>query len=92
MQTDGGFNYTGGDWPLRLRGSRVTWQWFDVFEAQPLLGRVFAAEELLHGVSATDPLTLAGMAMLLTLAVLLASWLPARRATRVDPIVSLRYE
>jgi predicted permease len=45
MQTDGGFNYTGGDWPLRLRGSRVTWQWFDVFEAKPLMGRVFAPEE-----------------------------------------------
>jgi predicted permease len=45
MQSDGGFNYTGGDWPLRLRGSRVTWQWFEVFEAKPLMGRVFAPEE-----------------------------------------------
>jgi predicted permease len=45
MQTDGGFNYTGGDWPLRMRGSRVTWQWFDVFDAKPLLGRVFAPDE-----------------------------------------------
>lgn len=45
MQMDGGFNYTGGDWPLRLRGSRVTWQWFEVFEAKPLMGRVFAPEE-----------------------------------------------
>jgi predicted permease len=44
-QTDGDFNYTGGDWPLRLRGSKVSWQWFDVFEAKPLLGRVFAPEE-----------------------------------------------
>jgi predicted permease len=45
MQADGDFNYTGGDWPLRLRGSRVTWQWFDVFEAKPLLGRTFVPEE-----------------------------------------------
>ena len=45
MQTDGGFNYTGGEWPLRLRGSRVTWQWFEVFEARPLLGRLFSPEE-----------------------------------------------
>ncbi|HEY8716318.1 MAG TPA: ABC transporter permease [Candidatus Acidoferrum sp.] len=45
MQMDAGFNYTGGDWPLRMRGSRVTWQWFDVFEAKPLLGRVFVPEE-----------------------------------------------
>jgi predicted permease len=39
------FNYTGGEWPLRLRGSKVTWQWFDVFEAKPLMGRVFVPEE-----------------------------------------------
>lgn len=45
MQMDAGFNYTGGDWPLRMRGSRVSWQWFDVFEAKPLLGRVFVPEE-----------------------------------------------
>jgi predicted permease len=45
MQTEGDFNYTGGEWPLRLRGSKVSWQWFDVFEAKPLLGRVFAPEE-----------------------------------------------
>src|SRR2546427_7222036 len=45
MQADGGFNYTGGDWPLRMRGSRVTWQWVDVFEAKTLMGPVFAPGE-----------------------------------------------
>jgi predicted permease len=45
IQRDGGFNYTGGEWPQRLRGSLVSWQWFDVFEAKPLLGRVFVPEE-----------------------------------------------
>jgi predicted permease len=45
MQADGGFNYTGGEFPVRLRGSRVSWQWFNVFEAKPLLGRVFVPEE-----------------------------------------------
>ena len=39
------FNYTGSTVPERLRGANVTWRWFDVFEAKPLLGRVFRPEE-----------------------------------------------
>jgi putative ABC transport system permease protein len=47
---------------------------------------------LLFGVSATDPLTIVAVGALLSFAALLASYIPARRAMRVDPMVALRYE
>jgi len=45
---------------------------------------------MLFEVTTTDPLTYVGMVVILALAVMVASWIPARRASRVDPVVALR--
>jgi putative ABC transport system permease protein len=55
-----------------------------------VLGQILST--FLFGVKPTDPLTLAGTALVFAAVALLACWLPAHRATRVDPMEALRYE
>jgi putative ABC transport system permease protein len=54
------------------------------------LGRIIAHE--LAGIGPADPVTFVAVALLLSAVALLASYIPARRATKVDPMVALRYE
>jgi predicted permease len=45
LEQEGDFNYTAGDYPVDLNGALVSWEWFGVFGAKPILGRAFTAAE-----------------------------------------------
>ncbi|HYT19650.1 MAG TPA: hypothetical protein VEW05_05390, partial [Candidatus Polarisedimenticolia bacterium] len=55
-----------------------------------VIGRLI--ESLLFGVKAADPMTMGTVAFLVTIVALFACFIPSRRASRVDPMVALRYE
>jgi putative ABC transport system permease protein len=56
------------------------------------LGLTRLMTSMVFGVSVTDPLTYAAVVVILLAVAVLACWIPARRAMRVDPMVALRYE
>ncbi|HEV2806260.1 MAG TPA: ABC transporter permease [Chthoniobacterales bacterium] len=76
----------------------VLWQGLKLGAAGIALGLLGALavtrllQSLLFGISATDPLTFAASALLLLAVALVACWLPASRATKIDPMVALRHE
>jgi ABC-type antimicrobial peptide transport system permease subunit len=75
---------------LRL-GSKLIFAGLAIGIAASLtLGRFF--ESQLFGVTPTDPLSIGAVALLLAAVALLSAYIPARRASRVDPLVALRHE
>ena len=84
-QTEGVLKLVVGQ-GMRLAGAGLLLGLIVAFAAMRVLST------LLYGVSAHDPLTFVSVTLILALAAALACFIPARRATKVDPIIALRYE
>ena len=82
----------GQVWAMVLREA----SWMSATGIAIGLGAAFVLAQfvrsMLYGVTASDPLTFSGSALLLLIIALGAAWIPARRAAKIDPMVALRYE
>jgi putative ABC transport system permease protein len=56
------------------------------------LGLSRVMESLIYGVNASDPIVFSAVCLLLTVVALVATYIPSRRATRIDPVEALRHE
>ena len=73
-------------------GGSMAWALGGGGRRPPVLRRLTAPSSLLYGVAPTNPFVLAGVSLVLIAVAAAASYLPARRASRIDPVVALRCE